>query len=69
MTALEMRAQRWSNKYQRKDLDDELFDAAVDETGTVATEDITLSDSESLGDVRAFGEERDLEVREFLEMK
>ena len=51
ISALEKRAMRYHNKVQyREDPDVILYDAAVDETGTIDTASLTDSDAETLGE-------------------
>ena len=48
LDALDKRALRFEERGQRqKDIDQELYEEALDETGTVSTADLTESDGES----------------------
>ena len=62
LSALERRAHRYRNKGRSKqDSDDILYDAAIDETGTVGT--VTLTDS----DCESESSEEEMSVQQFLE--
>ena len=65
LSALEMRALRYHNKSQNKiDMDKVLYNEAIDETGTVATENLSDSDADSYGDAQIEMQASMLEIEE-----
>ena len=65
MAALERRALRYRRKDKiRLDYDEILYNEALDETGTVATEGLTDSDGDSWNDSSSAGTAEALEVQE-----
>ena len=65
LSALEMRASRYHNKGQNKiDMNEVLYNKAIDETGTVATENLSDSDADSYGDAQIEIQASMLEIEE-----
>ena len=67
LAALEMRALRYRNKGRdRVDMDEVLYNEAIDETGTVATAGLSDSDEDTWGEVNQNNLAATLEMEEVL---